>query len=105
MIGVSLSEVALSYPLASWEMFLGLALHNDMVREWYDFFVAMGIGGIRILFAVVFLASWLLLAPLKWTTSLILLRLAEAERGALTVVGTAVAVLAKLIQELVKGLS
>ena len=74
-----------------------------MAGPWYDFFIALGVGGIRIIFAVVFLASWIFLQPLRWISSLILLRLAEAERGALTAVAAGVAVLAKLIQQWIKS--
>jgi len=105
MIGVSLAFVAIRDPFLAWWFFFGLAQHNDegLVRAWYDFCISTGVGGIRVLFAVAFIGSWAFLPPLKWITSLIVLRLAEAERGALTAVGAALAVFAKLIQEYAKA--
>jgi hypothetical protein len=105
MTGVRVSRPALYDPVGAWDFFINFALDLNMVGPWYDFFIALGVGAIRILFAVVFLASWMFLPPLKWISSLILLRLAEAERGALTVIAAGGAVLAKLIQELIKSMS
>lgn len=98
------SYLAITHPFAVWEIFMSVALGNDsMIRAYYDMFVAGAFGGIRVLFAVVFIGSWLLLPPLKWLSSLLLLRLGEAERGSLTAISAGVALLAKLIQEFVKG--
>ncbi len=103
MIGVSLSKVALLHPYSAFQMFMGLAFHNDMVRGLYDFFIAMGVGGIRIVFAVAFFGSWVFLTPLQWISSLLLLRLSEADRGALTIVATGLALLAKIVQEITRA--
>lgn len=103
MIGVSLSKIALLHPYLAFQMFMGLAFHNDLVRGLYDFFIAMGVGAIRIGFAVAFLASWVFLTPLQWISSLLLLRLSEADRGVLTIVAAGLALLAKLIQEIARA--
>lgn len=104
MIGISLTKLAITHPILAFSSFHSLAQHNDvgLVRVWYDFAVSLGIGGIRIAFAAAFIGSWLFLRPLRWLTSLVVLRLAEAERGALTILGAGLAVLAKLIHEYMK---
>jgi hypothetical protein len=55
---------------------------------------------IRIIFAVIFVGSWIFLRPLLWFTSLLLQRFAEAEKGALAVFATALAGIVKIIQML-----
>ena len=104
MIGLSLAWVAIHDPLGAWWTLVSITQHNDhgLVRAWYDFCISTGFGGLRLGFAVAFIGTWLCLAPLKWVTSTVLLRLAEAERGALTALAAGIALLTKLIQEYLK---
>jgi hypothetical protein len=53
---------------------------------------------IRIIFAAAFLVLWLFVRPLRWISSLILLRFAELNKGVLTTFAAALAGIAKIIQ-------
>jgi hypothetical protein len=103
-IGFALAYGATRAPFVAAYLLFSLAQENDwLVRTWYDYCIALGFGGIRILFAIAFIGSWIFLPPVKWISSLIMLRLAESERGALTAVATGLALLAKLLQEYLKA--
>lgn len=87
-------------------VFLEQAMSSDDASQfpiWYSIVVAMGFGLIRLLFAFTFVGSWVLMPPLKWFTLLILLRLAETEKGALTALSIGMALVAKLVQQVAKA--
>jgi hypothetical protein len=56
---------------------------------------------IRLIFAIIFIGSWIFLRPLRWFISLLLLRLAESEKGVLSLIAVLLVGLVKLIQMLI----
>lgn len=56
---------------------------------------------IRLIFAIIFIGSWIFLRPLRWFISLLLLRLAESKKGVLSLIAVLLAGLVELIQMLI----
>lgn len=72
------------------------------LSHWLTFLVPPAINLIRLLAAGLFLLCWLFGATLRGSLSAIVLRLAETEKGTLTLVAGGIGAAAKLIQEAIK---
>jgi len=101
-VGYLLWLLGIYAPFRGLMTFIYSVAQQDHVRFWYELVIAIGLSSLRVAFAAVFIGSWILLPPLKWASSILLLRLAESNRGALTALGAGMALLAKLVQEYLK---
>jgi len=92
-------------PPFMWKVIFKSAIEDTFgpsTRQWYDFVVVLGFSTMRVMFAAIFVSSWLVMPPLKWLSSLLLLRLIETEKGVLTALGATLAFVAKLVQQIMK---